>query len=242
MGKLLRYGRRFWQARRAHGPADDPDFRSGLEYFSALGITSVGTLVDVGANEGQFLFPALRFLAPKRALAVEMLPELAQQLERRVPAGVTVYSCAVGAAAGQAPCLRSAYSPASSLLPLVPEASQLYNKNLRQTASEIVAIRTLDDICSEAGFEEIDLLKIDVQGYEMEVLRGAGRMLKSTWRIIIEVEFVPVYQGAPLFPTVYQELQKQGFVLSQIFGQCRSQEGVLLHADALFQAQGTAGS
>ncbi len=54
-----------------------------MSYFSALGISRIRTLVDVGANEGQFLFPALKFLTPKRALAVEMLPDLAGNLKKQ---------------------------------------------------------------------------------------------------------------------------------------------------------------
>lgn len=217
--------------------ASDPEFRLGMNYFRALGIAEVRTLVDVGANDGQFLLPALRYFTPDKALVAEMLPDLASRLASRVPENVRVYSCAVGSGRGRKPSLRSAFSPASSLLELLPQASQLYDRDLKQSHVGTVDIRTLDDLCMQAGLDSIDLLKIDVQGYELEVLRGARQVLKHTRQIIIEVEFVPIYRGGPLFPEVWDELESQGFVLSQLFGQCRSRDGVLLHADALFNAR-----
>jgi FkbM family methyltransferase len=221
--------------------AADPEFRRGVEYFRALRISKVRTVVDIGANEGQFLLPALKYLSPERALAVEMLPDLARRLTSRLPRSVRVYACAAGGGRGRAPSLRSTFSPASSLLELFPEASSLYGRDLEQSDVGAVDIRTLDDLCMDAGMDSIDLLKIDVQGYELEVLRGARRILKRTRQIIIEVEFVPIYQGGPLFPAVWQDLESHGFVLSQLFAQCQSSDGVLLHADALFTAKALAG-
>lgn len=217
--------------------ASDPEFRAGMDYFRALEVSKVRTLVDVGANQGQFLFPALKYLTPQRALAVEMLPDFAVLLASHVPENVKVYNCAAGCGRGRGRFLRSAFTPASSLLELVPEASALYGKDLHQDDLGAVDIRSLDELCAEAGLDSIDLLKIDVQGYELEVLRGARKILRRTKQIIVEVGFVPVYRGGPLFPAVWQELDSQGFTLSRLFGQCRSQNDVLLHADALFNAK-----
>jgi FkbM family methyltransferase len=215
----------------------DWHFRRGMDYFNALEISEVRTLVDVGANEGQFLLPAVKYLAPERAIAIEMQPSAADQLRRLAPANVSIYQCAVGAAPGQATCLPSVFSQASSLLPLRPEASDLYAIDLHQTAPYAVPMRTLDEICEEAGIDAVDLLKLDVQGYELEVLRGAGRVLQRTRDLIVEVEFVPIYEGGPLFPVILQELSDRGFRLSQIYGQCRSKDGTLLHADAFFRGE-----
>ncbi len=224
--------RRWWRALHSDG-----DLRKGRRYFGSLGIHHVRTLVDVGANEGQFLFPALKYLTPQRAIAVEMLPDCARRIAERAPGHVRVFSCAVGAQRGQEPCLRSNYSPASSLLEILPEASALYEKNLSQTCAGAVEIRALDELCLDAGIDSVDLLKIDVQGYELHVLRGAEQVLSRTRQVIVEVEFVPIYQGGPLFPAVWEKLGSCGFVLSQIFAQRRSRNGILLHADALFSAR-----
>jgi FkbM family methyltransferase len=231
--RLYRAGDQRW---RTTLPLDE-EFRRGMDYFDALGISRVRTLVDVGANEGQFLFPALKYLAPQHSVAVEMLPDAAARLRSRAPASVAIYQCAAGAVSGQGSCRRSAYCQASSLLPIRPEASDLYGLDLHQTDPEPVPMLTLDDICEDAGIESVDLLKLDVQGYELEVLRGAGRILERTRDIIVEVEFVPIYDGGPLFPAVWQDLCGRGFRLSQLFGQWRSPEGILLHADAYFKSQ-----
>ena len=72
-------------------------------------------------------------------------------------------------------------------------------------------MRTLDSICSEAGFEKIDLLKLDVQGYELEVLRGAERSLLNTEVILMEVSLLGVNQGAPLVNEVLQFMAQRNF-------------------------------
>ena len=101
--------------------------------------------------------------------------------------------------------------------------ASLYPPNMRllnqfQQLGEITAVvstqrvqtRRLDDLPEIAG---IDFLKIDVQGAELDVLRGAQRHLKDTAVIQVEAELVPMYEGQPLFADVDTFLRSQGFLL-----------------------------
>ena len=208
--------------------------------FNALGVAPghCGTLVDIGANEGQFLLPALAYFRPRRWIAVEMLPDLAEKLVKEVcplaPGGL-VLACAVGESAGAQTVLRSVYSQASSLLPLDPQASEWYGIDLTQYPNGVVEVRSLDEICQQNGIDHIDVLKIDVQGYERQVIRGAERMLRRTTHLITEVEFVPVYHGQALEAEIRAELEARGFVFRQYLSEYRNSDGELLHGDALFQ-------
>jgi len=208
-----------------------------MRYFQALGMSRVSVLVDVGANEGQFLLPALRYLEPAQAVAIEMLPDLAGRLRTRCPAHVRVVECAVGRRAGRMPILRSIYSPASSLLPLMPQASALYGRDLHQEVAGEVQVRTLDEIYAQMGLHWVDLLKLDVQGYELEALSGGTEALQHTSRVIAEVQFVPIYESGALFSEVCAFMEAQGFALSLLFQQARSVGGTLMHADALFTSR-----
>lgn len=212
----------------------DSAFRAGFYLFRDLPLNNVRTLVDVGANEGQFLLPALRYFSPTKALAIEMLPDVAGRLERKVGKEAQVVCCALGSSRQRRRILRSTYAPASSLLPLTASASRLYSMDLAQRPGHVLETRTLDDVCEERGVDSIDLLKIDVQGYELEVLRGGTRVLCNTRSALLEVEFCPIYEGGPLFTEVLQYMGDLGFHLSAIVGQHRSHDGRLLHADALF--------
>jgi FkbM family methyltransferase len=68
----------------------------------------------------------------------------------------------------------------------------------------------LDDIPEAAG---ADYLKIDVQGGELEVLKGASRVLSEVLVVHTEVEFAPLYKGQPLFAEVDRYLRQAGFYL-----------------------------
>lgn len=72
--------------------------------------------------------------------------------------------------------------------------------------------RRLDDLLGELPGGRADFLKLDVQGYELAVLRGAQRALQDTLVVHTEVEFVHMYEGQPLFAEVDQMLRGAGFV------------------------------
>jgi FkbM family methyltransferase len=104
-----------------------------------------------------------------------------------------------------------------------PMTSSIYEPNLRllskfNTLAELTTpvsqtpcqTRRLDDI---PEITNIDFLKIDVQGAELDVIRGGPARLKDTVMIVTEVEFLEMYKGQPLFADVDQEMRRQGFGL-----------------------------
>jgi len=76
-----------------------------------------------------------------------------------------------------------------------------------------IEVTTLDLWAEGSGIEYIDHIKIDTQGSELLVLRGAERLLGKVRTLEIEVEFNPIYQGQPLFADVDSFLRQRGFVL-----------------------------
>eukprot|EP00928_Gymnodinium_smaydae_P016841 TRINITY_DN16374_c0_g1_i1.p1 TRINITY_DN16374_c0_g1~~TRINITY_DN16374_c0_g1_i1.p1 ORF type:complete len:418 (-),score=50.09 TRINITY_DN16374_c0_g1_i1:32-1135(-) len=77
---------------------------------------------------------------------------------------------------------------------------------------QVMQTKRLDDLLSEMPEERIDYLKLDVQGYELAVLKGAEKALKDVLVVHTEVEFVEMYEGQPLFAEVDQFMRKAGFV------------------------------
>jgi FkbM family methyltransferase len=76
-----------------------------------------------------------------------------------------------------------------------------------------VPVLTLEDFCATAGIRQVDFIHVDVQGAELQVLRGAGAMLESTRAIWLEVESVPLYAGQPLKADVETFMAERGFTL-----------------------------
>jgi hypothetical protein len=81
-------------------------------------------------------------------------------------------------------------------------------------ASEAIDIVRLDDLRDEL-VEPGDrvYLKVDVQGGELEVLRGAEQLLKQATFVDLELSFVQLYEGAPLYDEVLRHLESRGFGL-----------------------------
>jgi FkbM family methyltransferase len=168
-----------------------------------------------------------------------MLPDLAALLQNdprlQDRRRFAVVQAAVGEREHEQPVFRSVHSEASSLLPLRHDAGELYGMDLTQFEAGTVRVRTLDALCEEHGFPDVDLLKIDVQGYEDRVLRGASITLSHTRRLIIEVEYVSVYEGQTLVEGIRDAVERAGFEYVCNVTEYRSADGGLLHADALFR-------
>ena len=79
-----------------------------------------------------------------------------------------------------------------------------------------VTIETLDSLILREVCPQPDLIKLDVQGYELEVLKGATRALKRTQAIIAEVSFFSFQSGMPVCHEVVGQLAEYGFVVYDI--------------------------
>jgi len=162
-----------------------------------------GVLVDVGANLGAFYRCARRYMTPSRSLCIEMLGDLCVALQQDPfyfcpNQGRFVVHCALGDRPGKAITKRVVHHPSSSLLPCNLEVGRRLGMNMEPVpdgGQEPVKVETLDRVCLQFGIPRIDLLKIDVQGYEARVLRGGAGVLRFTDRVIIEIILADHYQG-----------------------------------------------
>jgi len=105
----------------------------------------------------------------------------------------------------------SLYEPNADLLRAFNNLAEL----TRVQGVEPVQTARLDDV---KEIEDVHFLKIDVQGAELDVLRNAERLLKSTMLLHCEVEFLEMYKGQALFGEVDQFLRSQGFMLHFLNG------------------------
>src|SRR3972149_2968465 len=111
----------------------------------------------------------------------------------------------------QDPAYSSLYLPDDELIRNRPS---LNVTNLVSTKT--VEISTLDDWTQKKGISQIDFMKLDVQGAELNVLQGAEKTLQSVRMLEVKVQFNPLYQGVPLFGNVDQFLRQRGFSLWSI--------------------------
>jgi FkbM family methyltransferase len=96
-----------------------------------------------------------------------------------------------------------------------------------------VPVRRLDDLC--ANLPAPYLLKVDVQGGELDVLAGAQKVLEQTQFVVLETTLFETYKGAPQFFDVVQFMHQKGFVVYDLAGMLhRPLDGALLQVDVAF--------
>ncbi|MEX8548196.1 MAG: FkbM family methyltransferase [Mucilaginibacter sp.] len=95
-------------------------------------------------------------------------------------------------------------------------SSVLKENNETGAKTEIRTLTTLDYLTVNTPFAQPDFIKIDTQGYELEILKGAKKTLQYAEFILLEVSLIDIYKSCPLVAEVMAFMQKKGFVLYDI--------------------------
>jgi FkbM family methyltransferase len=140
-------------------------------------------IVDVGANLGLYTLLLARLTGPAGQVhAFEPEPALFQALtrncRRNAAANVTTVNCALGAGSGRIPFYRSLFNSGDN---------RLGGLGWKGRGVEVEMAR-LDDVLPEPC---VDFIKMDVQGYEMQVLQGMERIIEASPRLMLYFEFWP---------------------------------------------------
>jgi FkbM family methyltransferase len=193
------------------------------------------TLIDVGANEGHFSRAAAILGRPARVLAVEPQADCQAALRARLEdmPGCTIFKLAMGSARGTVTLNRTRSGSFASTLRPIPGISAEYGNSAELIGTEDVELSTVDAIAEAAGLDEVGLLKIDVQGAELEVLKGARNTLQRTTAVLLEINYVAHYHRASPFRDVNHYLEAEGFSLFGVSSPCLGRSGALW-ADAIY--------
>jgi FkbM family methyltransferase len=190
------------------------------------------TVLDVGTSRGQFaLFANSRWPAA-RIIGFEPLPAPAAIARRALPPGVVVHEVALGRRRTRATMNVAGQDDSSSLLGIGRQAVEF--AGTAAVGEHDVEVRPLAEYL-DRGLCGPTLLKIDAQGYELEVLRGAGPRLVEVDEVYCECSFVELYDGQPKAAEVVAFLHEHGFALTGVFGMTTALSGEQMQADLLFR-------
>ena len=195
------------------------------------------TVIDVGANVGQFAVASAKIFADVSVHSFEPNPECAATLNKHVgPLGnVVVYPIALGEEEGEVDFHVNSHSHSSSILPLSERHLEAF-PDAREIGSIQVKVSTLDKVFSNIELAQPILLKLDVQGYEAQALRGGAEMLKRVDYVLLEASFKPMYEGEMLFMDVVRLMDSYGFSLLRPAGWLTDPNtDEIIQMDALFQ-------
>jgi len=142
---------------------------------------------DVGANEGSYSIMLGEFVPNARIFAFEPHPGTQLRIGKRLDGKANVVGCAVGASAGVATLWDYANVDGSSHASL--ERAVIETLHLSASRSYDVTVITLDAFCRENGIEFVDFIKIDVEGFEADCLRGAASLIRDRRVGLVQFEF-----------------------------------------------------
>ena len=155
----------------------------------------VETVFDVGANIGQFASDALAAFPGATVHSFEPHPVAFEQLKAAISdPRFVLHQLALGEERGEATLYDygADENDAAMINSLVPDSrfAVAFGYEHKETA---VRCETLDTVCAENGVERIDLLKVDTEGFDLFVLKGAERMLRERRIRFVYVEFNDVF-------------------------------------------------
>jgi len=192
-------------------------------------------VVDIGANRGQFSLAVREWAPLARVVAFEPLKDAAGRFHKifRGDPQVILHQVAIGAAAGEATIHVSAADDSSSLLPIALAQQRLF-PGTGEVSTEIVRVARLADFVSVTEIVAPAMLKLDVQGFELEALCGCENLLECFAYVYVECSFVELYTGQALAHEIIDWLRGRGFSLSGIYNMTYDSEGNAVQGDFLF--------
>jgi len=211
----------------------EEDFRR-VKILASYGVT---VLLDVGANIGQFALRTRSAGYRGRIVSFEPLSAAFEELDREARKDPR-WDCmkqALGRSAETTEIHISQNSHSSSLLE-IDEHHLRSAPGSAYVGTEEVSVVSLDSIWDQVVMSsDRSFLKLDVQGFELEALRGAERSLSKLTGVETELSMAPLYEGAPGYREVIDHLEGGAFRLVGLDPNFFDPEsGELLQADAIF--------
>ena len=208
-----------------------------VEHIEAIKWLKPKTLIDVGANKGQFSLVA-RYLFPEVEIhAFEPLAHERKMLASVISQPIKIYETALSDTKGKAPFFVTSRADSSSLLK--PGMNQEIAYGVTLASSTTVQTARLSDLIDVTKLPRPILMKLDVQGGELSVLKGAKRVLSAIEAIYCEVSFVQLYETQPLAHELVGYLATDGLFPTGVFNKSVTAEFGTTQADMLFSRGGT---
>lgn len=199
----------------------------------------ISTVIDVGGNEGQFRdFLRNEVCYSCNILTFEPLKAMFDTLQNRARGDALwrVFGFALGAQEETLPLNVASSSDFSSFLSQSENGKINFEIQSSVDHVEMVDVRRLDNVLHEICFDPADtrsLLKVDTQGFDMEVLKGTGEGLRDIAAMQIEMSAVPIYENMPSYIDAFTFLAERGFIPAGFFPVSTRSDRALIEFDCI---------
>jgi FkbM family methyltransferase len=204
-----------------------PDLINSLINLKQIGFNPIN-IIDIGAYHGEWTAMIKRIFPESNVLMIEaqeskdnILKDISQQYSPSV-----FYEIVLLSSEDEQEVRFVEMETGSSVF----EESSPYERDY--ISKKTVTLDTLLKI--HPDFQCADFLKIDVQGYELEVLRGAKKLLEKVELVLMEVSLIPVNKGCPIMSEVIAFMADYDFRVLDFCSQIRRSDGFLWQTDLLF--------
>ena len=155
------------------------------------------TIIDIGSNKGQFILLMEQIFPNKIVYSFEPIIEMINKQKKffKYKKNITFHNLALGSSICSKEFLITSRMDSSSFLKVVSNTNK--SKNYSVIEKRDIKVSTLDEIFLNEKISHPILIKMDVQGYELEVLKGANDLLKKTDYLLLEVSENEMYQNQP---------------------------------------------
>jgi FkbM family methyltransferase len=217
-------------------PFDSREAQLEKVRYNWLTNQNINSIIDVGASEGGFASKARELFRGAKIYSFEPIPSSYKTLTKKFKSdkNFKAFNIALGNTVGQLEFHLNEHIGASSFL----KTSNLhvdahpYTKNYSKIK---VASDKMDNLVEASELTQNVILKLDVQGYEIEVLKGAEGLLKHVKFIYSEVCFNKLYEEQPLFDEIINFLRERGYRIAGVENISQSlKNGMFLNADVFF--------
>ncbi len=203
--------------------------------FKWLQDFNINTILDIGANVGQFILDIRKFFPEATVYSFEPLKDVYEELNRNslIDSNWIPYNVALGDFNGLVKINRNTIATDSSLLPMTEFYIERYFFKTKKWEEEVI-IRRLDDLNLKLVSEL--MIKMDVEGFEGKVIEGGEATFKKAKVIFTEVTFQKErYEGQILFDNLYGILKELGFKCYGFYSvRYDTKSGAPSYADAVF--------
>jgi len=207
---------------------------AGIEHKKLFNnLNNLNTIIDIGSNKGQFALISRYFYKKAKIYSFDPLPDVKKTYTKVLKNNCLFFNCAIGPQKKRTFLNISKKNDSSSILEITKNQNKIF-KNTECVGKLSIKMKKLSDCLDLKDLKLNCLLKIDVQGFELDTLKGCQLFLKKIKYIYIECSSIEFYKNQSLFKEVKKFLYLKDFKIKKKFNP-EFYNNKLVQADYLFE-------